>query len=291
MCPLFLAATCFYVGLGFFAPAICEAAQAGHSKVRTVPEAVPPEPFRIHSSAIEAPSGAPDSEAIRLLPGGKMTASDKLLKADAESSVAEHAARLGYDLSLGDWTYQQIACASFPRHLFLQYRRRMSARDVTEFSASIPRAGEGRIRIIPILKRSYSLFAPAPVNAITIAAFNHIRAEESSQANSNWAGNALCYAALVGARPVTTESDEGLSAESTQLPLTAQLNVPLRGGEQIQLFDDTNPERPVQWTLFFNRNGQVVKATRARMDKVQTKPVPARSAVNKRWTVPAAPAQ
>ena len=66
------------------------------------------------------------------------------------------------------------------------------------FSASVPRNGAGRVRIVPILKRGYSLFSPAPINALTISAFNHIRAEEGEAANSDWLGNALCYAALAG---------------------------------------------------------------------------------------------
>ncbi|MGA8042894.1 MAG: hypothetical protein WCA37_08840, partial [Terracidiphilus sp.] len=85
-----------------------------------------------------------------------MNAKDRLLAANAESSIAERAARLGYDLASGRWTYEQIVCPALPNHLFLRYTKSVGAGDVTQFSASIPRGSEGRVRIIPILKRSYS---------------------------------------------------------------------------------------------------------------------------------------
>lgn len=220
-----------------------------------------------------------------------MGKSDRLLEADAEVSIAEHAARLGYDLSGGDWTYQQIVCPAFPGHLFLQYTRRASAGDVTEFSASVPRGSVGRVRIIPILKRSYSLFSPTPVNTITVAAFNHIRAEEVGQTNSHWLGNALCYAALAGAHPMASGINSPQGVDSIQPPLTAQLNVSVHGSEQIEFFDDKNAAHPTQWTLFLNHKGQVVKATRKRANAIESKPVPERSAVSKTWTVPTDPAQ
>ena len=75
---------------------------------------------------------------------------------------------------------QKIACPRLTNHLFVQFTRNNGNGDVSIFSASIPRNGMGRIRIVPILKRSYSLFSPAPINSMTISAFNHIRSEEGA---------------------------------------------------------------------------------------------------------------
>jgi hypothetical protein len=75
---------------------------------------------------------------------------------------------------------------------------------VSVFTVSIPRGGDGRVRIIPIQRRGYSLFSPAPINALTISAFNHIRAEEHPKA-PDWLGTGLCYAALAGAHPQAAE--------------------------------------------------------------------------------------
>lgn len=253
----------------------------------TVPSLIEPKPFTMGLTSEAENGNRPHVAPVQFLQAVQMTTRDKVLEADMESSIAEHAARLGYALSVGNWTYQQVVCPAFPGHLFLQFTRREGVGDVTEFSAAIPRQGQRQVRIIPILKRSYSLFAPAPVNAITIAAFNHIRAEETDQANADWLGNALCYAALAGAQPELPARDTGVGSESAVPRLTAQLVVPLHGGEEIQLDDDADLAHPLQWTLFFNRKGGLVKATRRRGDRMPVKAVPERSAVSKTWTVPA----
>jgi hypothetical protein len=108
---------------------------------------------------------------------------------------------------------------ALPEHLFLRFTRNDGAGDVSLFSASIPR-GEGRVRIIPIQRRGYSLFSPAPINAMTISAFNHIRDEERSDQAPDWLGTGLCYAALAGAHPQAALLAE--DAEGTEFPAARQ---------------------------------------------------------------------
>src|SRR5580700_5396739 len=109
----------------------------------------------------------------------QMSEKDRLLAANAESSIAEDAKYADLDFNQGQWSYQQVLCPTLPNHIFLRFLRNNGAGDVSMFSASIPRGEEGRVRIIPIQRRGYSLFSPAPINALTISAFNHIRAEEN----------------------------------------------------------------------------------------------------------------
>src|ERR1700691_4885720 len=163
-----------------------------YGKVRQVPPAVEPAPF-----SIDRGSGK-RTLSIEFLSADEMTEQDRLLAANAQSSIAEHSGLNGFELAQGKWDYRQVVCPALPNHLFLQYTRHNRVGDVTVFSASIPREGEGRVRIVPILRRGYSLFSPAPINALTIAAFNRIRTEEGETANSDWLANALCYAALAG---------------------------------------------------------------------------------------------
>ena len=181
-------------------------ARAQHSKHdRVVPEPVEPSPF-----AATATRQKP-LFTVAFRSADELSQQDRLLIANAESSIAERAGFAGLEYQQSNWAYRQIVCPSFPNHVFLQYTRNNGGGDVSVFSVSIPRNGEGRVRIIPILKRSYSLFSPAPVNALTISAFNHIRAEEGESANSDWLGNALCYAALAGsqAEVISPEASAG----------------------------------------------------------------------------------
>ncbi len=113
------------------------------SKQRAVPVDIQPRPFRIESSEDSSSTDSMRLSAVQFRAADRLESRDRLLQSDAESSIAEHAARLGYDLGAGDWAYQQIVCPAFPGHLFLQYMRRAGAGDVTEFSVSIPRGNEG----------------------------------------------------------------------------------------------------------------------------------------------------
>lgn len=201
---------------------------------------------------------------------------DRLLLADAESSIAEHAGLAGLELQQNNWSYRQIICPTFPNHLFFQYTRNNGEGDKSVFSASIPRNGNGRVRIIPILKRSYSLFSPAPINSLTISAFNHIRAEEGESANSDWLGNALCYAALAGSQPQILPPDAAPALHKPIPALRAQLEILTAShGQEVIRFDDAAAHpRPMEWSMIFTRKGKLIKATHRPATMLAVKPVP-----------------
>jgi hypothetical protein len=229
-------------------------APMSHGKSKLVPPAVSPAPFSTDGSNRQA------ALSIEFRTAAQMAEKDRYLAADAESSVAEHAGTDGFAFEQGKWSYQQVVCPALPNHLFLQYTRNNGVGDVTMFTASIPRGGEGRVRIIPILRRGYSLFSPAPINALTISAFNHIRAEEPEGTSSNWLGNGLCYAALAGAHPQVPKPDEELDSDGPAPALTAAMGVEVGGGEVIQFADIGAKPKPMEWTMTFTPKGKLVSA-------------------------------
>jgi hypothetical protein len=235
------------------------------AKVKVVPPAVASGPFPI------AETRTTSVPSIEYRQAEQLSESDRLLVANDESSVAEHAETDGFDLSRGRWTYEQIICPAFPNHLFLRYMQNHGVDDVSLFSASIPRFGQGRVRIIPIQKRSYSLFSPAPVNAITISAFNHIRAEEGAGASSSWVANGLCYAALAGARPQLTQPEQNAGTGSA---MTAILQVQIKGGQVIRFVDANAKPRPMEWSMTFDAHGKLIKATHNPAPEMSERPVP-----------------
>jgi len=218
----------------------------------------------------------------------QMSEQDKLVLANAESSIAEHAGFAGLEFLQSNWKTRQVVCPTFPNHLFVQYTRNNGAGDVSVFSASIPRNGDGRVRVVPILKRGYSLFSPAPINALTISAFNHIRAEDAETANSDWLGNALCYAALAGTQPeILARGAE--PAEHKPIPaLTAAMDVEMQAkGIEVLRFDDA-AARPhaMEWQMTFTRKGKLIKATHRPASMVAVKPGSQKNAVARTWPVP-----
>lgn len=203
----------------------------------------------------------------------RMTPQDRELEANAEAAIAERAGFDGLEFNEGKWSTRQIVCSALPGHLFLQFMRNNGAGDVSLFTASIPRSDsggdDGRVRIVPIVRRGYSLFSPAPINALTVSAFNHIRAEERAGTDSDraqsrpapdWLATGLCYAALAGAHPRIGPAEQ---TDFRRLPAapTGRMLVPERGGAVISFIDVAAPRRPMLWTMTFNAKGKLLKAT------------------------------
>jgi hypothetical protein len=204
---------------------------------------------------------------LEFLPYERMSRQDHDLEADAESSISERAGFAGLGFNQGKWNYQQVVCPALPNHLFLQFTRNNGAGDVSAFSASIPRSGSGQVRIIPILRRGYSLFSPAPVNALTISAFNHIRAEEHKAESSDWLGTGLCYAALAGAKPQIGPPEETEFHKLPAAPAGREV-IPMRGGAIIRFTDVAAVPRPAEWTMTFNGKGRLLKATHSSVSQL-----------------------
>ncbi|MGA8087397.1 MAG: hypothetical protein WCA10_08835 [Terracidiphilus sp.] len=249
---------------------------------RIVPDPVEPRPFStvavrktpLYTVAFRSPD--------------QFSEQDRLLLADSESSIAEHAGFAGLAFSQSNWKTRQIVCPTFPNHLFVQYTRNNGAGDVSVFSASIPRNGNGRVRVVPILKRGYSLFSPAPINALTISAFNHIRAEDPETANSDWLGNALCYAALAGARPEILAASAEPAVHKPIPALTAAMDVQMqaRGIEVIRFDDAAARPHAMEWQMTFTHQGKLIKATHRPAAMMAVRPASQKDAVARTWPVP-----
>ncbi len=200
----------------------------------------------------------------------EMSEQDRAEAANAEAAIGEKAGFMGLGFDEGQWTYKQLVCPTLPNHLFLQYTRNNGVGDVSLFSASVPRGSEGRVRIIPIEMRGYSLFSPAPINALTISAFNHIRGEERAAGADapDWLGTALCYAALAGGHPQAARMPGAEESAKDLGAPTATLEVEVNGGATLSFADVAAVPRPMEWTMIFDRKGMLLKAKHAPADLV-----------------------
>jgi len=206
----------------------------------------------------ETPGPVPPVEFLSV---DQMTQKDRDLAADAESSIAERAGFAGLEFNEGQWSYRQMVCPSLPNHVFLRFTRNNGAGDESMFSASIPRNGGGHVRIIPILRRGYSLFSPAPINALTISAFNHIRVEEHPDTIPDWLGTGLCYAALAGAPPQAATPGDIPESRKYPTAVPAVLEIPVGGGAVIHFAEGAATAKPMEWTMTFDPKGRLLKAT------------------------------
>ncbi|MGB6743477.1 MAG: hypothetical protein WBE38_07420 [Terracidiphilus sp.] len=267
-----------------------DATVADPSHTKVVPERVVPTPFPPGAGPLEI------ARSIQLRSPDAMSEQDRLLEADAESSIAERAGYADIAFNEGKWSYAQLVCPALPNHLFLRFTRNNGAGDVSVFSASIPRNGEGHIRIIPIQRRSYSLFSPAPINALTIASFNHIRAEDKPDQTPGWLGTGLCYAALAGANPMAAQlpgaqipGSMNAMAGPKNYPEASSpiLNIPPQGGAVIRFTDMSAQPRPMAWSLIFNGKGRLLKAAHAPAGIMAEQAVPPSTAEQRAKPVPA----
>jgi hypothetical protein len=245
--------------------AVCASAQTVTENVPVVPREkviqplIPPVPFSIDTAT---PWQTPLVEYRSV---DQMSEHDRLLAANAESSIAEHAGHTGLEFNQGQWSYKQVVCPALPNHLFLRFLRNNGTGDVSVFTASIPRGEEGRVRIIPIQLRSYSLFSPAPINAITISTFNHIRAEDNPEHApvANWLGTAFCYAALAGGHPQLAEVNKEPPTDKLPLAQVALLSIPSKGGAVLSFDDASTSPKFRTWTMVFDGKGKLLKASHA----------------------------
>lgn len=230
--------------------------------VQAVEPSVKPQPALARPLLFPYDSGAAKSNfPAAYLYGEQVSQADRELAAASWGAIRARAGFDGLEYAQGQWSWRQIACPALPHHLFLLVSRSEGSGGESMFSASIPRDGQGQVRVIPFHRRGYGLFSPAPLNARTVAAFNQIRAEEPSGPDGDWLATGLCYAALAGIQPALAE--QGFAPP-------AVLQAFADGGAAIRL-TDAAAERPMEYTLRFDRTGKLRKATQAPATLVREK--------------------
>ncbi len=237
-------------------------------KVRPVPSLVNQTPFPVEPPASEA------GKLIAFRPQSRMTEADVDLASSAQPSIRGDATLEGFELDQGKWTYQQLACPVLPGHLLLLYKGDNGTGDVSLFSAAIPRTGNGPVRVIPIERRGFSLYSPAPVNALNIATFNRIRAGEPASKSADWLATALCYAALTGARPQISAVQKASSGANLALSFPPTLEVGANGESTVRFVDSAVANKPTEWALAFSSKGELVRVTTFAVPLYAVKPIP-----------------
>lgn len=213
-----------------------------------------------------------------------MTAADRELAASAQVEIERRAGLQGFrgvggagqaemePSEDGGWGFEQAVCPVFPQHLILEYSRLNGNGDVSLFAAVVPR-GEGHVRVIPVRRRSYSLFTPASSNALTLNDFNHMVKEGGHGVNPDWLTLSLCYAALAGGHVRAALIAGKPTDEVYPLLAPAKLSVSRKGGAQVYFADSTPGVKPLEWELFFAQSGRLLKVSRAEPRELVERPV------------------
>jgi hypothetical protein len=206
----------------------------------------------------------------------QMTDTDHALVQSVNSSIHDGATFAGMEFDKGNWSYQQLVCQALPDHIFLIFKEDNGPGDVSIFSAAIPRSGEGRVRIVAVERRGYSLFSPAPVNALTISAFNRIRADEPENKSADWLATALCYAALAGAHPAISPLPKDSDGADFTLAFPPKLEVGSDGESTVRFVDVATGVHDTEWALTFNPKGLLLSVDHFATPAFSVTPIPSK---------------
>jgi hypothetical protein len=190
----------------------------------------------------------------------------------AMPAIQSKAALAGFNLSESQWTYQQIVCPVIPKHLLLLYSRNEGAGDTSLFSVILPRNGSG-VRVLPILRRSFAQYTPAPENPLSIATFNRLRENNHTEKKPDWLMTGLCYAALTGSH-VTLVPPDSDRAGSGVLPVMAPALQIDNGMNIVHFLDLEKVQVPREWDLTFDSKGKLVKVAVTGYPALQMKMLP-----------------
>ena len=243
--------------------------------VREIHPRLTPTPFPIDVHTQTVPK-------LEFLAPEQMAAADQELAADNQAEIARRASLQGFNLQRGSgWGYEQAVCPVFPDHLILEYSRDNGAGDVSLFSVAIPRgtASGGHVRLIPVRRRSYSLWTPTSSNALTLNDFNHMVKEGGKGVDPDWLTLSLCYAALAGGHVRAALVPATPAEEFYPLFVPAKLTVSGKGGAEIHLADITHYPDPkakaMNWVLTFAQSGQLLKVKHTVAYEVYERPLAA----------------
>lgn len=236
---------------------------------------------QIHPKVVTSPFPMNGStgrrQALEFRSPEQMTAADRELAEANEAEIGRRAGLQGLNLerdggAQGSWGYEQAVCPVFPEHLILEYSRSNGNGDVTLFSAVIPR-GEGHVRVIPVRRRSYSLWTPASSNALTINDFNHMVLEGHEGLNPDWLTLGLCYAALAGGHVRAALIPQSAADEAFPMLAPAKLTLEKTGGAEVDFADATPKTKAMDWVLEFDPKGRLAKVKHVASEKLVERPV------------------
>lgn len=222
-----------------------------------------------------APSGStplatpPSVISLEHLQPAQMSAKDYEVVSNLSPELSKEAALANFDISGAGWQYQQIMCPAFPDYVFLAFTHGPDPNGSSRFVAMLPRTS-ARVRILSTYAHGLLPFEASWNRPGTFEVFNTMLRQERGTAPlssaPNWLMIAVCYAELSGypvqvlsakAWPEPTLDLLRLDANRPQMIIAADQSA------DVTFSDVSRPAITTNWTLHFNRHGEVTSASRA----------------------------
>ena len=191
-----------------------------------------------------------------------MNSADRELLRTRQKELISETQFYGYDLTNGNWVYDQAVCPQLPETLLLHYLNKFPDGSESHFTALIPRDA-GRVRIVPVLYHNASPYIPAVRNPRNFVIFNALvpadTAKKDSEPEGKWLSLGACYAEVVGGRP-NVPDEPGLDVATIKAPLATYRFDTVTKQKQV-LFSDRDAAKIFKiWTISLDENGRVTGA-------------------------------
>jgi hypothetical protein len=214
-------------------------------------------------------SGPPSVIALDYLEPGQMSAGDYEVVSNLSAELSKQAALANFDISNPAWHYQQIVCPAFPDFVFLAFTHGADDSGSSRFVALLPR-NSAQVRVVSTYAHGLLPFNASWNRPGTFEVFNGMLREERGTAPlshaRNWLLIAICYAELSGypvqvvnysPRPEPSLDLLRLGANQPQMMIEADQSA------DVTFSDVSKPEITTNWSIHFDRHGQITSAARS----------------------------
>jgi hypothetical protein len=199
----------------------------------------------------------------------QMSKADYEVVSNLGAELSKQAALANFDISSPAWHFQQIVCPAFPDYVFLSFTHGPDNSGSSRFAALLPR-NDAQVRIVSTYAHGLLPFEASWNRPGTFEVFNGMLRQERgtvplSRAR-NWLLIAVCYAELSGypvqvlnliPNPGPTLDLLRLDANQPQMVIEADQSA------DVTFSDVSRPTITTNWTLHFDRHGQITSANRS----------------------------
>jgi hypothetical protein len=216
-------------------------------------------------------SSPPSVIALDHLDPEQMSRADYEVVSNLSAELAKQAALANFDISRPGWHYQQIQCPAFPDYVFLAFSHGADDSGSSRFAAILPR-NDAKVRVVTTYAHGILPFEASWNRPGTYEVFNGMLRQERGEVPLSYAPNwlliAACYAELSG-YPVQVLSTVPLPDQTLDmLRLDAnrpQMVIAADQSADVTFSDVSRPTITTNWTLHFDRHGQITSSARSQM--------------------------
>ncbi len=221
-------------------------------------------------------SAPPSVIALEYLDAGQMNAADYDVVSNLSPELSKQAALANFDISNPGWHYQQIVCPAFHDYVFLAFTHGADESGSSRFVAMLPR-DNAQVRIVSTYAHGLLPFDASWNRPGTFEVFNGMLRQERGMTPlshaRNWLMIAVCYAELSGYpvqvlnySPIPDQSLDMLRLDANQ----PQMFIESDQSADVTFSDVSRPAITTNWTLHFDRHGQITSASKKKAQQSPT---------------------